>query len=122
LQIHDGAIDSVARLHDHDAAAGEFVDVIRGAEQAGLAGEIVVDLALVPDVVAAGEDVEAVAEQLVGELRGDAEPAGGVFGVGDAEVDFFGLDDVFEVARDKAPPGGGEDVTYEKKVGQRNFC
>jgi hypothetical protein len=76
LQIHDGAIDAVAGLHDDDAAAGEFVDIVGGAEQAGLAGEIVVDFALVPDVVAASQDVDAVAEQLVRELRRDAETAG----------------------------------------------
>jgi len=105
LQVHDGAIDAVAGFDDDDAAAGEFVEVVGGAQETGLAGEIVVDFAFVPDVIAAREDVDAVAEELVGELRGDAEAAGGVFAVGDGQVDVFGRDDGGEMAGDQASPG-----------------
>jgi hypothetical protein len=64
-------------------------------------------------VIAAGKHVEPVAKQLVGKLRSDAESACGIFSVGDAEVDFFGSDDVFEMTRDQASPRGGENVTYK---------
>jgi hypothetical protein len=62
-------------------------------------------------VITAGEHVEAVAEQLVGKLRRDAEPSGGVFGVGDRKVDVFLGDDVFKMLRDDASAGRGEDIT-----------
>ena len=48
---------------------------------------VVDDLALVPDVIAGGDDINAEFEQLFGYLRCDAEAAGGVFAVGDGEVD-----------------------------------
>jgi hypothetical protein len=62
-----------------------------------------------------------VAEQFVGELRRDAEAAGGVFAVGDGQVDIVGGDDVAQVAGDKAPPDRGEDVTNEQEsCGQKD--
>ena len=74
-------------------APGSSVDIIRGTQQARLAREIIVNLALVPDVVAAGEHVEPVAEQLIGKLRRNAEASGRIFSVGDRKIDFFGGDD-----------------------------
>jgi len=47
--------------------------------------QVIDDLALVPDVVAGGDDVDAEFEQLFGNLRSDAEAAGGVLAVGDGE-------------------------------------
>ncbi len=120
MQIQDRAIDSVARLHHHHASPGQLIDIIGGPQQARLAGEIIVDLALIPDVIAAGEHVQAVAEQLIGELRRDAEAAGGVFGVGDGQIDFFGGDDVAQMAGNHAAPGGGENIANKKKIGQRD--
>jgi hypothetical protein len=114
LQIDDRAIDSIARLDDDDSAAWKLIDIVRRAKQARLAREIVVDLALVPDVVAAGEDVDAVAEDLVGKCGGDAESAGRVFGVRDSQMDIFSSDDFFEVPGDQAPADGAEDVAYKK--------
>ena len=101
LQIQDGAIDSVARLHHHHAASRQLLHVIRRTQQTRLAGEIIVNFALVPDVIAGGDDVQAVVEQFVGELGRDAEPAGGVFTVGDGQVDFFGGDNVAQMPRDQ---------------------
>ena len=49
--------------------------------------EIAAKLALVPDVVAAGDEVDARGEHLVGGLLGQPEAAGGVFAVGDDRVD-----------------------------------
>lgn len=56
-------------------------------------------------MIAAGEDVDAVAEQLIGKLRRDAEASGGIFPVGDGQVDFFSGDDVAQVSGYNAPPG-----------------
>jgi hypothetical protein len=118
LQVDNRAIDAVAGLHGHDAAAGQIVDVVGGTKQSRLAFEIVVNFALVPDMIATGQDVQAVAEQFVGKLRGDAESARRIFAVGDAQVDFFGSDDVFQVPGDKASPRRGEDVANKQEIGQ----
>ena len=48
-------------------------------------------LALVPDVVAGGEHVGAQVEEILGDLRRDAEAAGGVFGVDDDQFDLVCL-------------------------------
>ncbi len=93
LKIDDGAIDTIARLDDDDAAAGQFVDVIGRPQEARLAGEIVVDFPFVPDVIATGQHVDTVAEQFVGKLRCDAESAGGILTIGDGQVDLFLGDD-----------------------------
>ena len=39
-------------------------------------------------MVAAGEDFDAAGEQFLGDARRDAEAGGGIFAVGDAEIDF----------------------------------
>ena len=54
-----------------------------------MAREVIVDFALVPDVIAGGEDVEPVAEQFVGQMRRNAETSGGILGVGNSEVDLL---------------------------------
>jgi len=56
--------------------------IIGGPQQARLAVQVIVELALVPDVVAAGEDVQAEGEQILGDGGGDAEAPGGGFRVG----------------------------------------
>ena len=45
------------------------------------------DFFLVPDVVAGGEHVGAEVEEFVGGSGGDAEAAGGVFGIDDDQID-----------------------------------
>ena len=118
LKIQNRDVDTVARGHDNHAAAGEFLDVVCRAQQARLAREVIVDFAFIPDVVAGGDDVDAVAEQILGKLGRDAETAGGVFAIGDREVDIFGGDDFLEVPRDEIPADGAENVTDKKKIGQ----
>ena len=55
--------------------------------------EVFDDLALVPDVIAGGHDVDPEIEQLVRELRSDAEPGGGIFAVGNDQIDGILLDE-----------------------------
>ena len=77
------------------AEAGRAGGIVRrtqhAARQRGLIAvggvHVLDDLALVPDVIAGGDDVDAEFEQLLGDLRSDAEAAGGVFAVGDGEID-----------------------------------
>ena len=78
-----------------DAVAGQAVLQVGGAQDAagavvavgGAELHVVDQLALVPDVVAGGDDVGAEVEEVFGEWRRDAEAAGGVFAVDDGEVD-----------------------------------
>jgi hypothetical protein len=70
-------------------------------------------------MIATGQDVQPVIEQIVGQLRRDSESAGRVFGIGDAQVDLFRIDDLFEILCDDTSSRRGENVTYEKKIGQR---
>jgi hypothetical protein len=118
LQIDNRAVDPVLRFDHHHAASGEFLDVVAGTQQPRLAGKIIVNFALIPDVVAAGEDVQPVAEQFIGKRRSNAEASRGILGVGDGEIDFFSRDDGFKMSRDEVSPGRGENVADEKQIGQ----
>jgi hypothetical protein len=56
-------------------------------------------------VIAAGENVDAEAENLLGELRGDAESARRVLAVGDGQIDVFVRDDFTKMLRDEVAAG-----------------
>ena len=118
LQIHHGDVDAIARGHHDDPFAGQFLDVVRRTQQARLAREVIVNFALVPDMIAGGQDVEPVAEQILGQLRRDPESARGIFRVGDRQMNVFRRDDVFQMPRDEVPADGAENITDKKKVGQ----
>jgi hypothetical protein len=62
------------------------------------------EFALVPDVVAGGDDVGAQVEEIFGEVWGDAEAASGVFAVDDGEIDLVALAYVGEVFADDLRP------------------
>src|SRR5579862_2234013 len=49
--------------------------------------KIIDDLALVPDVVAGGDDIDAQFEQVFRQRTGNAETAGRVFSISDDEID-----------------------------------
>jgi hypothetical protein len=51
-----------------------------------------------------------VTEQVIGELRRNAEASGGVFGVGDGKVDFFGSDDFLQMAGDDMSAGRSKNI------------
>ena len=72
------------------------------------------DFFAVPAVVAAGEDVDAVVKQFVGQSRGDAEAGGGVFAVGDDQVDLPLRDDVGQAIADDLASWRADDVTDEE--------
>jgi hypothetical protein len=69
-------------------------------------------------MIAAGEHVQAVAKQFFGKLRGDAETAGRIFGVGDTEVDVFGGNDVAKMPCDNTASGGGKYIPNKEQIGQ----
>jgi len=68
-------------LHHAGSAARLGVDVVHRAHHAGLAIEVGDDLAPVVGVVAERDGVDPGAQELVGDLRCDAETGGGVLAV-----------------------------------------
>jgi len=75
-----------------------------------MAGEVIVNFALIPNVISGRQNIQAVAEQFIGQLRIDAKPAGCVLDISDREVDVLRRYDVFEVPRNHAAAGRGEHV------------
>ena len=69
------------------AAAGRAGGKVRRPQQLRLPRDVVEHFLLVPDVIAGRHHVDAVAEDGVGDVAGDAEAGGGVLDVGDDEVD-----------------------------------
>ena len=49
--------------------------------------KVVEDLSLVPDVIAGGDDVDIQFKKFLGESGSNAEASGGIFAVGDDEID-----------------------------------
>ena len=85
--VDDGDLFAGIGVVHEPAAAGGLVGVVDRPQDGPIGVEVVVDLALVPDVVAAGDDVDPAAEQLLGQARGQARPGGGVLAVGDDHVE-----------------------------------
>ena len=124
MQVDDRIVHAALRGSFIDAVAGNAGLEVGGAQDAagafvavgGDRVEVVDQFALVPDVVAGGENVGAQVEDFLGNLRGDAEAAGGVFGVDDGEVDGVRLADVADVLADDFASRAAEDVADEKDV------
>ena len=76
--------------------------------------EILDDFPALPDVVAAGDDVNAGGEKLLHNSRRDAEAGGGVFAIGDAEVDLPLGEDIREPIVHDLAAGRADDVADEK--------
>ena len=67
---------------------------LSGAEDGGFAVQEGVDLAVLPDVVAGGNDLHASVEELISGVGGEAFAAGGVLAVGDDQVHAMALLDL----------------------------
>ncbi len=68
----------------------------------------------VPTVVAAGEHLDAEAEQFFGDFRSDAEAGGGIFAVGDDQINLLVLHKVGEALLNDQASGRADDVADEK--------
>src|SRR5207245_8396416 len=86
-QVHDGDADAGRALSMVNPRAGSARRVVERAEQARLAREVLEDLRLVPDVVAARQAVEARGEKLLRAVGRDTEAVGRVLDIGPGEVD-----------------------------------
>jgi hypothetical protein len=82
----------------------------------GAGVEILDDLALVPDVIPSRQNADAEFEKLFGYLRSEAEPAGGIFRVGDDEVDVVLGHDLMHTLADDGASGPAKNVTDKEKA------
>ena len=123
LEVEDGVLGAVIEGALVAAEAYGGGGVVAGTEQAagalvrgGEDAHVVEDFALIPDVVAGGDDVGAEIEEFLGERGRDAEAAGRIFTVDDEEVDGVGSKQVGQVGLDDAAAGGAEDIADEENI------
>ena len=74
-------------LKNATALAGRTRWIIQRAQKAFFTGEQFHDFFLVPQMVAGGDDVHACRKNFLGGFGRDAGAAGGVFAIGDDEVE-----------------------------------
>src|SRR4029078_7826278 len=89
------------------------------SDELRLPRDVVKDLLLVPDMVARGHRVDAVAEDRVGEVAGDGEAGGRALDGDNDEVDPLALDQRGNGAARALAPGLTEDVANEKDAHAR---
>ena len=90
--------------------------IVRGAQQARLARNIIADLALIPDVVAGSQHIQAHAKKLLGDGWREAESASRVLRVGHREIDVVGFHDIRQMVRQHPASRGREDIPNKKNV------
>jgi len=100
---------------DEAAAAGSAGGVIQRAQEARLAFEQLHHFLLVPEMIAAGDDVDARREDFRRRGRGDTGAAGGVFAVGNGDIHTLRLPQMGNQLLNRAPPGLPHDVPNEKQ-------
>jgi hypothetical protein len=83
--------------------------------------QIVDDLALIPHVIAGGQNVGAEVEELFGDGRCEPEAAGGILRIHDHEVDLAFLDDMRQVLPHHPSPRTPENVP-DKEQFHRDSC
>ena len=95
---------------DGVAAAGGSAGEIGGTNDslAGLEGWD--DVGLAVDVIAEGDDIDAVAADFVKEVGGDSAAAGDVFGIGDDEIDGAFADEIGQFLMKNLPPGATDNI------------
>jgi hypothetical protein len=111
LDVHHPEPPAVRGGDDRAPAPRGAGGVVRRADQPGAGGvEVRPDLALRPDVVAAGEEIDLGGEELFGRVGGDARPGGRVLGVRDHEVEPLARDEARDEPLHGLPAGLAEDV------------
>lgn len=123
LEIEDGVLltgGQFALVHTEsrraDGVVGRTQDAASAFVRVGRDGHVFEDFALVPDVIAGGDDMRAQVEDLFGDGRGDAEASGGILAIDDEKVDGVGFDDVGEMLAYDVAAGGAKDIADEKNV------
>ncbi len=113
-QVDHADLDAVGRRERPPAAAGQARRIVRGPQDAVGLVQLAAELALVPDVVAAGDEVDAGREHRLGGLRGQAEAARRVLAVGDHRVDVVLLPRELEMLLENLAARRTHDVADDK--------
>ena len=69
---------------------------------------------LVEPMIAAGQNIDAGGEKIVGDIARDAEAAGGVLAIGDDEIDGEPLAQAGQLGREHVAPGPADHIADEK--------
>ncbi len=95
--VDGGHEDAAHQIHHADLHAVEREETAAAARRAGRIVrrpddpigfiEVAAELALIPDVVAAGDEIDAGGKHFIGGLLGEPKAAGGILAVGDHRVD-----------------------------------
>ena len=113
VQDHDLAAPAGV---EHDRAApGRAAGVVVRAQDAPLPVEQAHGLALVPDVIAAADDIDPGGENFLTDLFRDAEAAGRVLAVGDDEIDAELAAQARQVPGQRLAPGPADDISTEQE-------
>ncbi len=113
--VDDADRDAVA-FPDVRAGTGRAGRIVRRSDEPRLAVDEVHHLALVPDVIARRHHVDAGAEQFVADLARNTGAAGGVFAVGQDQVDVVGAHESGQAALHQLPARPGHDVADEQQL------
>src|SRR5262249_60968668 len=110
----------IGRREQPGAAAGRTGREIDRPEQAGMPIDESDGLALIPDVVAGADDVDAAGIEFVADLLGDAEAGGGVLSVHDDEIEHEFAPQPRHMLEHHVPPGPPDDVAAEEQTHETN--
>src|SRR4051812_19495899 len=118
LHINDGVLHALARLTFIPAMPGGTGREVRGTNQpASLAAggiiHVLHDVALVPNVIARGNDADAMLEKFLGDLWRNAKTSSGVFTVSNDEVDSVLGNYLRQAMLDDGASGASENVSDE---------
>src|SRR5688572_15216567 len=110
LNIQHPQAYTATAIANEDPGSGGGRRIVMRAQQPRLFCQVGQNRALVPDMVATCHQVDFGFEEILGDLRGNTETCGGIFNVGDAEIDAMLLDQTMQLVLDKPSPGFCEDV------------
>jgi len=116
-QVDHGQAHAVALDHA-TAVTGLGGEEVGRAQDALLLVEVAIDLAAAVGVVAQRDDVDALAQERVGDLGRDAHAAGGVLGVDDHEGGRQTLAQDRQQAQQRASPEASDEIADEQDGGR----
>ena len=119
---HEGATLQVEHRHGNPspgcnhrrARTDRTRGIVKGSQQALRARHEWLEIMPVPYVVAAGDDISAITVDFTGEVSRQAESAGGVLAVDNAEVDASLGAQFGDELRCSPTAGSSEDIGYKK--------
>src|SRR5260370_35602413 len=98
------------------AGTGRAFREVGGTQDAGIAVDVGDQLALVPDMVPGGQDIDAAIIELAAKALCQATAARRIFGVDDNEVDGELTAQGREALLDRIPPGAPDHVAAEQDI------